>query len=189
MACPRCGSLRVQRGYKDASIILRAAGLHELLCNNCGLEFRGFDPLRKPARAPVKGEEKAAERRRFPRYQAHLPVTISLVERNRGNVAHAERSRGHCETISQVGMALSFAGTRFSEGELRPGRLLLVTVALPDGDISAVVTIITSDRLSTKSRAKWLMGTAISQISESDAARLKAYIAKRAEAQPFIALE
>ena len=142
MWCPRCKSSRVQRGYSNSLMVLRLAGLHELLCNNCGLEFKGFDPLRKLDRAPVKRQKFAVNQRRFPRYKAHLPATISLVERNvlTWDVAYTQGSRGHCEMISQIGMALSFVGTRFSEEQLtRPGCSLYVTVNLPDGAIAAVV--------------------------------------------------
>jgi hypothetical protein len=84
-------------------------------------------------------------------------------------------------------MALSFIGTRFSETQLRPGSYLSVTVALPDGDISAVVSTVTCDRVGTK--AKWMVGTTIYQISETDARRLAAYIAKRAKEEPYLPLE
>ena len=82
MWCPRCKSTRIQRGYNDSSIVFQMAGLHELLCNNCGLEFKGFDPLRRLKRAPAKHSEKRITDRRFPRYKVHLPAAISLVERN-----------------------------------------------------------------------------------------------------------
>src|SRR5438128_12535918 len=105
MWCPRCKSSRVQRGYNDSAIVLRVAGLHELLCNNCGLEFKGFDPLRRLERVPCKGKERRINRRRVPRYKAHLPATISLVEGNAqtGKVSYSRGSRGHCESISQTG--------------------------------------------------------------------------------------
>ena len=82
MWCPRCKSSRIQRGYEESLIILRMAGLHKLLCNNCSLEFRGFDPLRKLPRTPAKRTKFAANERRFPRHKVHLAATISLVERN-----------------------------------------------------------------------------------------------------------
>jgi len=192
MWCPRCKSSRIQRGYDDSLIVLRIAGLHELLCNNCGLEFKGFDPLRKLERAPAKRKESRPNQRRFPRYNAHLAATICLVERNvlTWDVDYTQRSRGHCETISQIGMALSFVGTRFSEEELtRPGCSLFVTVNLPDGAIAAVVSIVNWNRPGSKGGARWLVGTAISQMSDGDAARLSAYIKKRAEADTYLALE
>lgn len=190
MWCPRCKSARIQRGYNDSLIVLRLAGLHELLCNNCGLEFKGFDPLRKLGRAPAKRREFSKNHRRFPRHKAHLPATISLVERNvlTWDVAYTPPSRGHCETISQIGLALSFVGTRFSEEELtRPGCPLFITVDLPDGPVSAVVSVVYYDRPGSKGRGKWLVGTTISQMSESDAGRLAAYIEKRARAEPYLA--
>src|SRR5437764_13039202 len=110
------------------------AGLHELLCNNCGLEFRGFDPLRKLPRTPVKRTKFAANERRFPRHKVHLPATISLVERNAltWDVAHTHRSQGHCETISQISFALSFAVRRSPAAKLtRPGCSRVVTAHFP----------------------------------------------------------
>jgi hypothetical protein len=192
MWCPRCKSVRIQRGYNDSLIVLRIAGLHELFCNNCGLEFRGFDPLRRLDRAPVKKKESGPNRRRFPRFKAHLPATICLVKRDvlTWDVAYTLRSRGHCETISQIGMALSFVGTRFAEEQLtRPGCSLFVTVNLPDGAIAAVVSIVNWQRPGSRGMARWLVGTTISQMSEGDAARLAAYIKKRTKANSYLALE
>ncbi len=192
MWCPRCKSARIQRGYKDSLIVLRLAGLHELVCNNCSLEFRGFDPLRRLERSPARKKESSANQRRFARYKVHLPATISLVERNvlTWDVAYTQPSRGHCETISQIGMALSFVGMRFSEEQLTgPGCSLFVTVNLPDGAIAAVVAIVNWNRPGRKGLARWRVGTTISQMSESDARRLSAYIKKRAEAAPYLALE
>jgi len=188
--CPRCKSSRIQRGYEESLIILRMAGLHELLCNNCGLEFRGFDPLRKLPRTPVKRTKFAANERRFPRHKVHLPATISLVERNvlTWDVAYTHRSQGHCETISQIGLALSFAGSRFPADELtRPGCSLFVTVNLPVGAIAAVVSIVNWERRGSNLRSSWFVGATISQMSERDATRLAAYIKKRSEANLFVA--
>lgn len=192
MWCPRCKSARIQRGYDDSLMVLRIAGLHELLCNNCGLEFKGFDPLRKLERVPSKKKESRANQRRFPRHKVHLPATISLVERNvlTWDVAYTHPSRGHCETISQIGMALSFVGTRFSDEQLTlPGCSLFVTVNLPDGAIAAVVAIVNWTRPGSKGLARWLVGTTISQMSDSDAGRLAAYIKKRSKAAPYLASE
>lgn len=189
MWCPRCKSTRIQRGYNDSLIVLRVAGLHELFCNNCGLEFKGFDPLRRLKRAPVKRNGFGPNERRFARYKAHLPATICLVERNvlTWDVAYTHPSRAHCETISQIGMGLSFVGSRFSEEQLtRPGCSLFVTVDLPDCAIAAVVSIVNWNRPNGK--ARWLVGTTISQMSDRDAGRLAAYIKKRAEAVRSLAL-
>ncbi|HKP36705.1 MAG TPA: hypothetical protein VJT71_07595 [Pyrinomonadaceae bacterium] len=189
MWCPRCKSSRVQRGYHDSSLVFQMAGLHELLCNNCGLEFKGFDPLRRLKRAPAVHRESVNNHRRFPRYQVHLPATIALVQRNQltWDVSYSEAARGHCETISQGGLALAFMGSRFSEDELaRPGCPLYVTVNLPGAVIAAVVSVITCTRAGKSGQARWLIGSAITQMSDRDAARLAIYLEKRAAAEPVM---
>ena len=192
MWCPRCKSSRIQRGYSDTLVVLRIAGLHQLLCNNCGLDFKGFDPLRKIERVPSKRKESSPNQRRAPRFKTHLPATISLVERNvlTWDVNYTHPSRGHCEILSQIGMALSFAGTRFPEDQLtRPGCSLFVTVDLSVGPISAVVSVVECSRSGGPGRSRWQVGTMISQMSESNTARLAAYIKKRSEAAIHLSLD
>jgi hypothetical protein len=192
MLCPRCNSQRIQRDYDDAIILVRLAGLHKLLCNNCGLVFKGFDPFGKLRRAPSKDVELVRKRRRSPRYNAHLPTAISLIEGSAksGKVSYSQSSRGHCDVISKFGMALSLVGARFSEGELsQVGRLLFVRVDLPEGAIEAVVTIVTYDRSEGEGKGKWLLGVNIYQMSETDTARLAAYLEKRAQSEPLVISE
>src|SRR5829696_1216254 len=127
MQCPRCQSERIQRDYDDAVFFIRMFGLHKLLCNNCGLVFKGFDPLAKHQREPSEKPKRVRNRRRGARFYAHLPSAISLIDGKVqvGKVSYSQPSRGHCETISKVGMRLSLVGTRFPEAELtRLGRLL-----------------------------------------------------------------
>ena len=191
MWCPRCKSTRLQRGYKDSSIVFQMAGLHELLCNNCGLEFKGFDPLRRLTRAPAKRTHKRGNDRRFPRYKVHLPATISLVERSpvTWEVSYSAVALGHCETISQGGMALAFVGSRFREDQLtRPGCPLYVTVRLPAAVIAAVLSTVTCERVGSKKQRLWLVGAAITQISDADATRLTAFLEKRATSEPMLVL-
>ena len=191
MWCPRCKSTRVQRGYNDSSFVLQMAGLHELLCNNCGLEFKGFDPLRKLERKPTSHRESNENNRRFARYKVHLPATISIVERHAlsWDVSYSTPARGHCETISQGGMALSFVGSRFSQEQLtKPGCFLYVTVNLPAAAVAAVVSIVTCDRLGANGQAKWFVGAKVMQMSDADAARLAAFLEKRAGTEPFVTL-
>jgi hypothetical protein len=190
MRCPRCNSPRVQRGYDDTPLVLRIAGLHELLCNNCGLEFKGFDLLGKVPRKPVHRRESGGSRRRAPRFKVHLPASVAMIHR-RGQTrgSYTPPSRAHCETISQLGVALSFVGTRFSEDQIsQRGCLLFVTVDLPDGRIEAVISTVSSERLGENGKGKWLVGGAIEQISEDDAARLNAFLEKRLEEEPVLAL-
>jgi hypothetical protein len=177
----------VQRGYNEAAIVLQVAGFRELLCNNCGLEFKGFDPFRKLAklgRTPARHKETNGKQRRFPRYKVHLPANISLVERNplTWDVSYSKATRGHCEMISQGGMGLSFVGARLPEDELTsPGCRLHVTVNLPGSVIAAVLSTVTCDR--QRATGKWLVGAKITQMSDADATRLACYLAKRAVVQ------
>ena|SRR6185503_4464471 len=191
MWCPRCKSTRLQRGYDDSSIVFQMAGLHELLCNNCGLEFKGFDPLRRLKRMPAKHTPKRSNDRRFPRYKVHLSATISLVERNpvTWEVSYSGAAHGHCETISQGGMALAFMGSRFREDQLsRPGCQLYVNVKLPAAVIAAVLSIITCERAGSKKQGLWLVGAAITQMSDGDAAKLTTYLEKCAKSESVLAL-
>ena len=191
MQCPRCQSERIQRDYDDAVFFLRMFGLHKLLCNNCGLVFKGFDPLRVHPREPSDKDKAVRNRRGTARYYAHLPTAISLIDSKVqvGKVSYSQPSRGHCETISKSGMGLSFVGTRFAEAELQRGRLLFIRVDLPDGPVEAVVTIITSDRVGEEGKRKWLLGVKIHQMAEADTERLTYYLEKRKTERPVIVSE
>ena len=190
--CPRCKSERIQRDYDDAVVFLRMVGMHKLLCNNCGLVFKGFDPLGSRQRAPSNQRKEFRNRRRGPRFYAHLSSAISLIDGNAqvGKVSYSQPSRGHCETIGKFGMKLSLAGTRFSEADLSTlGRLLFVKVDLPEGPIEAVVKIVSSARVGEDARKKWLLAVNIQQMSETDITRLDDYLEKRFKNDPVIVSE
>lgn len=192
MRCPRCESERIQRDYDDAVVVLRLIGLHKLLCNNCGLVFKGFDPLGSVQRIPSEDRGEMNNRRRGPRYNVHLPAAISLIDDKVqvGKVTYSEPSRGHCDTISKFGMCLSLVGTRFTEGELsRIGRLMFVRIELPEGPVEAVVALVTHDRVGDERRKKWLLGVKIHQMSEDDTKRLETYLANRARGEPVVIAE
>jgi len=189
MQCPRCKSERIQRDYDDAVFFIRIFGLHKLLCNNCGLVFKGFDPLSTQKRTPSEKPKQVQNRRRGPRYYAHLPAAISVFDGNVqvGKVSYSQPSRGHCETISKFGMMLSLAGTRFSETDLsRIGGFLFVRLDLPEGSVEAVVIIVTSERAGEDGKKKWLLGVNIHQMSDDDRERLTTYLEKRRQDNPVV---
>jgi hypothetical protein len=193
MQCPRCNSSRVQRDYDDAMIVIRLAGLHKLLCNNCGMVFKGFDPLRRLSRALPEQKKNVPPPKasviRSPRYHAHLPATISLIKETAqpGLASYSEFSRGHCDTISKTGMGLTFVGAKIPELELtRKGRLLFVRVDLPEARIEAVTAIINPRKTGDESKRKWHLGVRIQQISDDDAELLKEYLERRARSGPVI---
>lgn len=169
-------------------------GLHKLLCNNCGLVFKGFDPLRTVSREAAERTAtwRGGNRRRGPRYNVHLPAAISLIDDRVqvGKVTYSEPSRGHCDSISKFGMCLSLVGTRFTEGELsRIGRLLFVSINLPEGPVEAVVTLITHDRVGEERKKKWLLGVRIHQMSDEHTERLDEYLKNRAVGRPVVITE
>jgi len=189
MQCPRCKSERIQKDYDDAVFFLRMFGLQKLLCNSCGLVFKGFDPLRSHQRAPSEKETQENNRRRGPRFYAHLPTAISLIEGNAqgGKASYSQPSRGHCETIGKFGMRLSLAGTRFNDEELsQAGRLLFVRIDLPEGPVEAVVSIVKSDRTGEEMKRKWVLGVKIQQIADPDRERLDNYLNKRTKDAPVV---
>jgi len=193
MQCPRCKSLRIQLGYKDKSILARLAGGDEFLCNNCGLEFKSFDISGKLKRKPAAGiDEPFANRRRAPRYKSRLPASISLAEKDAttGKLVLAKTSRGRCETISRLGVALSFTGSRFDSHDFKTGRLLVVNITLPNGPIDAVVTTVAHERVGKEEgAASWLVRASITQMSEGDTARLVSYLEKRGNEAPLFKRE
>ncbi len=187
MQCPRCQSERIQRDYDEAVFFLRMFGLRKLLCNNCGLVFKAFDPLSTHQRTPSEKPKQVRNRRRGPRFYVHIPAAISLIDGEAGKVSYSQPSRGHCETISKFGMQLSLVGTRFSEAELsRTGGLLFVRVDLPEGAAEAVVKIVTSERTGEEGKKKWLLGVSIQQMSDEDRERLTAYLEKRYQDNPVL---
>lgn len=192
MQCPRCKSERIQRDYDDAVFFLRMVGMHKLLCNNCGLVFKAFDPTGTHRREPRDTDKPAHNRRRAARFPVHLPAAISLIDSKVqvGKASYSAPSRGHCETISKFGMSLSLVGTRFPETELSQlGRMLFVKIDLPDGPIEVVVTIVSSDRTGEGARRKWQLGAKIHQMSDTDREHLSAYLEKRATGEPVVLSE
>ncbi len=184
MRCPRCNSPRIQSDYHESSVALRLTGVRKMLCNSCGLEFKRFDPFGKLPSASSEEFDQFPNRRRAPRFQAHLPTAISLIEGNvqEGKASYSEPSRGHCDAISKIGMTLTFVGTRLPEAELtRDGRLLFVRVDLPEASIEAVVSIVTHERVGEEGKRRWSIGVSIHQMTDADTAELETYLTRRAK--------
>jgi rubredoxin len=189
MRCPQCKSQQIQRDYDDANALASLVGMRKLLCNNCGHVFQGFDPLGRLGRKPAKRQTDYPNRRLTPRYRAHLPTAISLIQGTPkdGKVTYSDPSKGHCEEISKLGMGLSLVGSRFPDEELsRIGGLLFIRIDLPAAMIELVVSIANHRRIGENIKRKWFLGVKIHQISEDDNAVLLAYIEQRAQEQPLI---
>jgi hypothetical protein len=170
---------------------LHFIGLRQLLCNKCGLEFKGLDPLSKLERAPRFEVDNSATRRRVPRYSVHLPATIKLAETDpvTGRVSYSRPSMGHCESISKCGLTLSFVGTRLKEEKIsRVGQLLFVAVHLPTGPIDVLVSIVGYERYRDEPN-KRLVSATVSSMNESDTDRLAEYLERCASREPVLILD
>ena len=180
MRCPKCHSPRVQRGYHDAPLPVRMLGLHELICNRCGHEFKGFDLFAQLDREPSVELERVGARRRAPRYNVHIPSSIALVEGagEAGRFTYGQPSRGHCDSISKLGMTVSFVGSRFKKEQLESDDCLhFVRLELADGLIESVIKVISRHRVeSGSSISKWVVGGTIRHIDEESKERLTAYL-------------
>jgi ribosomal protein L37E len=60
--CPACRSTRVYKGYRPAPLLLRLLLIHDFLCENCNLQFRGFSliPPRSRRRKGKKSSDSAS---------------------------------------------------------------------------------------------------------------------------------
>lgn len=80
--CPKCRSLRLQRGYHDTGFWLRSVGINFLLCNNCNAEFRGFSLFgvkrSRERKIEVKHRPKVGNKQRAPRKRARLNLSVNL---------------------------------------------------------------------------------------------------------------
>jgi hypothetical protein len=167
-------------------------GMQKLLCNNCGLVFKAFDPLGTQKREPSEKakQRQGRNRRQGPRFYAHLPAAISLIDENAKDgekASYSQPSRGQCETISKFGLRLSLVGTRFTEVDLSQlNRLLFVRIDLPEGPIEAVVSIVSSERGGEGAKKRWTLGVKIQQMSDADRERLASYLEKRAKDEPVV---
>lgn len=108
-----------------------------------------------------------------------------------GKLIFSQTSRGHCESISRIGLGLTFVGSRFAAEEFaRTGRLLFVSIVLPNGPVDILVTTVTHTRREPESGlAGWYVGAVITQMSEADQTRLTTYLEKRAEDEPLLEVE
>jgi hypothetical protein len=180
MRCPRCHSPRVQRGYHDAPLPVRMLGLHELLCNRCGFEFKGFDLFAKLDREPSVELESGSTRRRAPRYNVHLPASIAMVEGavSASTLTYGSFSRGHCDSISKLGMTVSFVGSRFKKEELESDDChLFVELDLPSGPFASVIRVLSRYRADSKNGLpKWVIGGTILHIDDANKERLDEYL-------------
>jgi len=174
--CPRCQSLRLQLGFKDSPLALRAVGIQELLCNNCNLEFRGVVLFGRLERARDTHEECIINRRRAPRFQVNIPVAVAAVIKDTiySGVKYSPVLLGHTRDLSSIGAGLILPGCRVGEHDLTaPGQGLWLKFQLPAGPVVARAAYVRHEKLPG---GRWLIAAHIRKIEEKDAARLQDYL-------------
>jgi hypothetical protein len=186
--CPKCGSGRVQRGYRDAPFVLRLFGVNELLCNNCSAEFRGFalpgTVSRSRRRKIEPGRSRAAgDHQRAQRFAMRVPVKVHLLDAGGKNLHGSANFTpifldGYTRNLSLIGIAIILPEARFTDHDLairhRRARVLL---NIPPRTLTVDATIIRYEQLDDEEMLTgWLVGARITRVAETERARLLKFI-------------
>lgn len=167
--CPRCRSPRVQLGYENTSLSSRVFGLNELLCNNCGLTFKGFAVPGSVKRAPSQKKEIAGNRQLAPRFKVKLTanLAVTLSDSWEGETKLSPRLEGYTRDISKIGLAIvvpeyGYFGFNFSD----PNQRLVVAVALPTGVVELRAAPVRREPMRPQTTTSgWLIGLRITKMT------------------------
>ncbi|HEX8144367.1 MAG TPA: PilZ domain-containing protein [Pyrinomonadaceae bacterium] len=125
-------------------------------------------------------------RRRARRYRARLPVRISLLDvKPVAESAIARRPpeiKGHTRDLSATGLGIVVTSIRVGEYYLTgAGRRLLVTLEHPKGPLAMEVVPVRYEQLDggDAEATGYLIGAQIRDMSDSDRARLNAYLEEK----------
>jgi hypothetical protein len=177
--CPRCRSRRVQLGYNETPILLQLICVHEILCNNCNLEFRGFALPGALKRVPSPSvEEQERGKRRAPRFKIKLPLNVSLlkVDGVSTGIRYSTELSGYTHVISKVGMALILPSLKFGGAICNDtSRRLHVGLSLPTGLVNIYINPVNFTPFNEK-RNEWIVGARITKIGNEDRVRFYEYI-------------
>ena len=178
--CPRCKSPRIQLGYNDSPLARRLVGIHELFCNNCNLEFKGFALPRTLTRVASTKEEIAGNRR-APRLRVKLPVTVSLIEIDSisTGIRYSSELEGSTCFINQNGLAFVLSTIYIDGHDLTTtDRKLRIVLLLPTGQIFLHATLVFHEQLKKKENGQkgWMIGARITKISTADRAEFLKYM-------------
>ena len=124
--------------------------------------------------------EYVGNRRRVPRYQTRVAVSLSIFEEKpkAGGARHTQTLEGYTRDLSVTGLALILPAIRIGERYLTDGRTLHVTLELPDGPVQMHVVAVRYERLEEEdSNGKgYLIGARIHAISNTDRDNFIAYL-------------
>jgi hypothetical protein len=176
--CPRCQSLRLQLGFKESPLPLRAVGIQELLCNNCNLEFRGVVLFGRLGRDRDTQSECVINCRRAPRFKVKVPAAVAAVIKDtvHKGIKYSPVLSGHTSDLSSIGAGLILPGCSVGEHDLTaPDQRLWVKLLLPTGQVVIRAAYVRHERLRGP-EARWLVAVHIRKIEEKDAARLQDFL-------------
>jgi hypothetical protein len=137
------------------------------------MEFRGYAVPGLVKRVASKKEETTVNRRRAPRFQATLPVTVSLIDLDtvRSGLSFSKTVDGYTNSLSRTGLGfvlphLQFGSTKFNG----VGQRLHLKLDLPAGSVQLRVTVAHVNELPQRTEAsgRWLVGAGIVRIGEPD---------------------
>lgn len=178
-SCPKCGSGRVRRGYKQASIFLRLIRINYLLCNNCNLQFKGFSLFGAPdGSRQRRNEAKNADERFEGKFDVKIfPLPNGAMTQSALDAAMHIKFDGYTRDFNAASMSLIVPDTGFSEtGYTCDKQRLLVHLKTETKEDASPLrmqaTVARCERIDEGATgAGWLVGTRITWLTPEDHAR------------------
>ena len=131
-------------------------------------------------RLPSTKEEFPENKRRAPRRNARLPLSVSVmeVEAVSSGLRYSPELTGHTRVINQFGMAIILPTIRIQSYNFADtNRRLLLKLYLPTGAIHIHVSPVYSEQLTgAGADTGWLIGARITKISDGDRERLMRFL-------------
>ena len=99
-SCPACRSTRVYKGYRPAPLLLRIFFIHDFLCENCNLQFRGFSLI--PPRSRRRKGKKNKDETPVSSGYAEAKPTVAAQESIQITPLLAQAKRAAASGVSQA---------------------------------------------------------------------------------------
>lgn len=98
--CPACRSTRVYKGYRPAPFLLRIFFIHDFLCENCNLQFRGFSLT--PPRSRRRKSKKSSDQSPTGSGYAEATSTVAVADALPPNPVIAQANAATASGMSQA---------------------------------------------------------------------------------------
>jgi len=178
-SCPKCGSGRVRRGYRQASIFLRVIGINYLLCNNCNLHFKGFGLFGASAGSRQRrNEAKNADERFKEKFDVKIfPLPHGAMTQSALDAAMRVGFEGYTRDFNAASMSIVVPDAGFGEaGYTCDKQRLLVHLKTETKEsappLRVQATVARCEPLDDSATgAGWLVGTRLTWLTPEDQAR------------------